>query len=581
MKRARSSYNNLRRKRNLNESTISKNESINYYKEIGIDNSNHLQKEAFSTMNKNYGINPNDYKSKYSIQLKRKNMYNELWNKSTKENKNLGLLDTIKVQSKYQKNHYNNIIGDIKGVVKKKRNVSAGTFCNIPIKGKENENKIKTYHKFNSSININSLTKNNVRNLSSKININSDLNTVTKSNSINIISNSKEKEKEKENNKNEHSIIFQNKEIQNCFLSPLGSEIHHHSVINNYTTKINHEETEKNDTDINKFLENNSKNIKNNIEKNSEILKLRTEYLIKFSRINDLFKKLTLFTDCFRVNLREIYNSSIKSLIRIFDICNNYLLNDLKIGDKIDEKLISSMFLNLYNLCLQNSKMQQLFSGEFHYLKNENLSLKQKLNLQENELNQRNKEINQINKLITKYDLNSKVKIGKKIEFNISKIKQKFTNQESSYVLTIYKLEEEIKNLTELLKKTKPELSNQDKMKEKVKLLNMQYEEEIGKLSRINIEKDMNLKLLLQRNSSLNDKISELENEITKLKNKEEKDQEINIYCKAKVDNLNKIIEKNNIIIDNLKRENEAYKKIKNKENITIRTSKLIFMSPK
>ena len=579
MKRARSSYNNLRRKRNLNESTISKNESINYYKEIGIDNSNQIKIEAFSTINKNYGINPNDYKSKYSNQLKRKKMFDELWNKSTKENKNknLDLLDTIRVQSKYQKNHYINIIGDIKGVVKKKRNVSAGTFCNIPIKGKESENKIKSYNKFNSSININSLSKNNVRNISSKININSDLNTVTKSNSNNLISNSKEKE----NNKNEHSIIFQNKEIQNCFLSPLNSEIHHHSVINNYTNKISQEETEKNDTEINKFLDNNSKNNKNNVEKNSEILKLRTEYLIKFSRINDLFKKLTLFIDCFRVNVRELYNSNIKSLIRVFDLCNNFLLNDLKIGDKIDEKFISSMFANLYNVCLQNSKIQQFFSVELHYLKNENLSLKQKLNLQENELNQRNKEINEINKLITKYDLNSKVKIGKKIEFNISKIKQKFTNQESSYVLTIYKLEEEIKNLTELLKKTKPELSNQDKMKEKVKLLNMQYEEEMGRLSRINIEKDMNLKLLLQRNSSLMDKINELENEITKLKNKEEKDQEINIYCKAKVDNLNKIIEKNNEIIDNLKKENETYKKINNKENINVRSTKLIFMSPK
>ena len=88
-------------------------------------------------------------------------MFDELWNKSTKENKNknLDLLDTIRVQSKYQKNHYINIIGDIKGVVKKKRNVSAGTFCNIPIKRKESENKIKSYNKFNSSININSLSK--------------------------------------------------------------------------------------------------------------------------------------------------------------------------------------------------------------------------------------------------------------------------------------------------------------------------------------------------------------------------------------------------------------------------------------
>ena len=118
-------------------------------------------------------------------------------------------------------------------------------------------------------------------------------------------------------------------------------------------------------------------------------------------------------------------------------------------------------------------------------------------------------------------------------------------------------------------------------MKEKVKLLGEQYEEEMGRLSRINFEKDMNLKLLLQRNFSLNDKITELENEITKLKNKEEKVQENNIYYNAKIENLNKIIEKNKEIIENLKKENETYKKINNKENINVRTSKLIFMSPK
>ena len=216
MKRSKSSYYNLRKERNLNESTQRYNQSINFSKELELDNyqSNQIKDGVFSTNNKNYGVNPNEYKSKYKNQLKRKKMFNELWHKNTNGKDSLGLLDTIKVQNKYKKNYYNNIIGDLKGVIKKKRIASAGTFCNIPIKG---NNKI-SFNKLNSkntSININSLTKNKSINVSSKININSDIN--TNNNSNNIINSTKDKTKFS----NEFNIIFQNQEIQNCFLSPI------------------------------------------------------------------------------------------------------------------------------------------------------------------------------------------------------------------------------------------------------------------------------------------------------------------------------------------------------------------------
>ena len=185
MRRAKSSYMNLRKKRYLNEFSGLRNQSsINKNKEISLENNNleHYPNQDFSTTNKDYGISPNDYKSKYSNQLKRKKMFQELWSKKPNLKKNIGLLDTIKVQSKSRKNHYNNIIGDLKGIVKKKRIESAGTFCNIPIKSKQKPNISSIIH--NSSINIKSLTKNDTKNVSSKINfnINSDINTNTQSN---------------------------------------------------------------------------------------------------------------------------------------------------------------------------------------------------------------------------------------------------------------------------------------------------------------------------------------------------------------------------------------------------------------
>ena len=583
MKRAKSSYNKLKIKNNKNKLFGNKNQSINKSDEIEIDKiyPNQLfQSGMLSTNNKNYGISPNDYKSKYLNQLKRKNKFKELWNEKNIKGKNsYALLDAIKVQNNHKINYYNNIIGDFKGIVSKKRVSSAGTFCNIPIRSKEKSTETEriSFKENDTKLRLNSLKKSNIRTISSSLLINSDLNIIKKNDSkISIMNITNDKDKEKYNNY--HSTTFQNSERLDNIISPINSNNKYN--INNIS-KSQNDKSEKNETEnINAFIKN-SDSIQENYEKNPEILKLRTEYLIKFSKINELIKKLLQITDCFRVNLRDLYRANINSLIKIFDICNNFFLNEIKIGDNINIEFLSILIINIYNYCLQNSKTQKFFFDELHYLKNENLILKQKLNSLENELNQKNKEINEINKLITKYDLNSKVKIGKKIEFNVGKIKQKFTNQESVYVLTIYKLEEEIKNLTELLKKNKPELINQDKMKEKVRLLDKRYEEEVSRLSNINFEKDLNMKVLLQRISSLNEKINELENEIVQLKDNEEKNQENKIYLNVKIENLNKIINKNNEEIDSLKRYIEKNKNINNKKNISIRKSNIIFMSPK
>ena len=105
MRGTKSSYMNLRKRRYINESTGIKNQSIsiNNNKKINAENYYFLgqyPKEAYSTTSKDYGINPNDYSSKYSNQQKRKNMFKELWSQKSKAKNNFGLLDTIKFQSK-------------------------------------------------------------------------------------------------------------------------------------------------------------------------------------------------------------------------------------------------------------------------------------------------------------------------------------------------------------------------------------------------------------------------------------------------------------------------------------------------
>ena len=546
MKRSRSSYNTIHINKKLNESSQRKTDSLidNNNLEIANFSPTNLQKHEFYRSTRNYKVNPNEYKSKLSSQLKRKQMFNELWNKNINEKDNLGLFDTINVQNKAKKNIYNNIIGNLRDIIGKNKVSSAGTLCDLKNKKK---NKNLPFYRLNSSINLNILAKNNVRNFSNKrrknINLNSDMNTNTKCNS---------------------------QDFQNGFISPINSN--HISIISNVkeTKENNKDETEKNNNEIvseevNKFLEETKLN-KNNFENRSDALKLRSEYLIKFSKISEMFQKLTQYSECFRLDYRGIFTSAIKTIALYFNKYNDFLLNKIKIGDNISINMLTSIMLYLYEFCLYGFKLQKFFCDELNYLKKENLNLKTKLNIQENELNQKDKEINEINQLIIKYDLNSKIKNGRKIEFCLEETKNKFNSQESSYILTIYQLEEEIKHLTKLLKHNQKELKEKDDMKDKFKQLKNEIGDKLVEQKKVIEEKNVNAKFLSQRISELNSKISELESEIITLKESQEKEKQKNIYYNSQIKNLNNIIDENNENIESLKAEIDNLKNINKKD---------------
>ena len=293
---------------------------------------------------------------------------------------------------------------------------------------------------------------------------------------------------------------------------------------------------------------------------NADKLRLRTDYLIKFSKINEYYKKMEQITDCFRVDLREKYSENLKVLIKYFDTCNNFLLNDLKENEGISSDIWGAVILCVYNFCLQTAKLQKFFYDEMHYMKNDNLFLKQKFNSQEIELNSKNKDITEVNKYIVKYDLTNKIKFGKQKELKIEKIKTQFENKESFYVMTIYKLQEEIKNLHEVLEKYKGDESNKSNLKQKYKNLNDEFQNEKDMLISSYNQKHHDWRLLIQRINSLSDKLSDVETENSKYKEKEMDMQNNRIQLEAKIKNLNNILNEKNNEIDNLKEENQIIK---------------------
>ena len=151
-------------------------------------------------------------------------------------------------------------------------------------------------------------------------------------------------------------------------------------MINNKQINKQIKNDEEINNDINKFIQEK----KNNFYEynNPEIIKKRTDYIIKITKINELFKKLKLATECFRINFKELYESSLKILIKYFDGCNNFLLHDVILNEQTSDYWMKNLNY-IYNFYNQSAKIQKLFYDELLFLKNENMILKRKLTSQD------------------------------------------------------------------------------------------------------------------------------------------------------------------------------------------------------
>jgi hypothetical protein len=310
-------------------------------------------------------------------------------------------------------------------------------------------------------------------------------------------------------------------------------------------------------------------------------LNLRTEYLIKLSKLLEMCKRFEQCNDYFRVEKRDIYALNLNNFSKSFDKCNNYLLNEIKTGNILDHQIWANILINYFNFTYNLIKFQKYVINEMHFMRNENLNLKQKLFSLEGEVKVKNKDINDINKYIMQYDLTNKVKYGKKKELSIKEIQQKYNSQESAYILTIFKLEEEIKQLTKVLKKNKYDINNFLNVQETLKNLEAKYENTKEALEKQNDEKGVTIKILTQTIIDLNEKITELEAEIQELKNNEENTKHNYISYEAKIKNLNDIIEKKNSSIEELEKENKVFKEKKMIEGKMFEPADTVFIPMK
>ena len=159
--------------------------------------------------------------------------------------------------------------------------------------------------------------------------------------------------------------------------------------------------------------------------------------------------------------------------------------------------------------------------------KTEHFNLKRKSIIDETQLNKVSKELEDLKKYINKFDINNKIYSQMHKENKIKELKKGFNLKENEYKVTIYKLEEEIKSLTNLLDKNKIyyekyiDLTKEvDKNKKEKELLKIKYNKELQENNvQVLVEKDLKDELYLKI-----EKLKEEINEINKEKNDEKKE---------------------------------------------------------
>ena len=373
-------------------------------------------------------------------------------------------------------------------------------------------------------------------------------------------------------------------------------------------------------SDMEKFDENNKKSA--NIKTNS----FKNEYIVKFSNNYNIFNKLEKYFEFIssenQNNFQTLFSKlkeSLKSQIKIlFSNNNNYYdkekiknyAEDMKSGfykyrnDKTfslpkivttithDESIdISntepsstknnetenvnfksiSMELNEFGSLL--NKFLNIILNDLRHCKNSNKKINQKMTEYEIRLANNNKEIENMKKFLNKYEVSSKIYLKIKNEKELDKVKASFNQKENQYILSIYKLEEEIKTLTSLLDHNQKYYQECKDLQKEIDIGKKKNEELKFMFNQEMHEKNIERAIERETEEELTHKMDNLNEIIEDLKKEADNRRKNDIENQIKIKKLNMRLDEKNENIMMLNEELEWYirelNKVKNSLHIT------------
>jgi len=304
----------------------------------------------------------------------------------------------------------------------------------------------------------------------------------------------------------------------------------------------------------------NQNDIKHIIDDENHLIEFKNIYILKYAQYSDSLGKFypykELISDARKRDFENLFNKITKNMesqsqLLLDDYDSENKLNNKnknksntnifvspfatiippsKINEKKDNQLVSKMKIievcsNFNNFII---KFMNLLFREIKEYKNEIIKLVKNNHEQNLKINLLMKELDDLKKYLNKYDINKKISGEKAKESSIKRIKDKFTQKENEYIVSMYKLQNEISSLMQLLDKNKDYYnkykdaeSQINKSKKKNDILRMNFNKELNERNlQVAIEKDRR-EQLMNNLEELNDIIKEMKEQKEKQKREE------------------------------------------------------------
>ena len=322
--------------------------------------------------------------------------------------------------------------------------------------------------------------------------------------------------------------------------------------INDPELQLNSTEENKEKTNIN-ILDNINTETKNEIR----TMKIKNKYLIKFGDLFDNYKKMSTNLEWIRLEYKNSFVNIINNVLKNFKEYNKLIMYKFNTKDILSLDTWSKSLKTFYDICDNIIQCQKIIIEEIINNKNNNMELHKKLRAVEDKLNSSNENIKEKNKDIIKNETNN---IENK---KIKETKKESINNESKYILIIYNLKKEIKDLCQELNRSRTEKNNLEEFKMKLNSVNGEIKESNKSDEENSVKNNERVIFLTQYNNELKEEINELQNEITELKNKESKYIEKITILENKCEHFNKEINEKNINIVELKNDIKKLTEVK------------------
>ena len=263
----------------------------------------------------------------------------------------------------------------------------------------------------------------------------------------------------------------------------------------------------------------------NEIMTNKELsndLEFKTNYILKYAQNADNFYKLEKNNIVIREEKRRVYDEIYNKIRKALENQTRLFFDNKNFSGNISPLLVKNLIIFCFDFNNNINHFCNFLVSELKNEKEQNMKLLKKNYEQELKLQSKIKELDELNKYLIRYDVSNKILLKKTNEESLGEIKGNFFQKENSYLITIYKLEQEIKDLTKLLAKNK---DYYNKFKEYEKIIeeknNLNDEMRFAFNKEINernvqyaIEKDKEEELLM--------KMKDMEIEFNKFKKEEE-----------------------------------------------------------